>query len=247
MLFLADLTDMLLFRECLFQSEEMESARQDFKGIMSRTSLSKFLHSPSSGPFIRLVAVFCSYYTTEMPEVWGNVIREAIPEDQPIDVRNPESLVFQLVSITNPLWKKHLSVPAGVNMNLVQELTSALNEYQDLGSAEAKHLSTLLNLLVDLRGNSLDIEQTLIFLGIIVSNETALALVRNLNLNSTLFFHILNEICAQDLAFTELLLQQPAREKIPDAVSHEWDIPSFLWSVYSVSQRYTFVTYCLQR
>ena len=151
--FLASLTDEQLFRECLCSAEEMQSSQQALKVFVSPENTVKLLHSPSSRPFIRVVVAFCALYGGEMPEIWDTVINEAVPTNRPIDMRNPDSLLYQVVTTVKSSSRTFLHAPSGVNANLVRELTTALKSCEDLESGEARRLQNLLISVVALRGN----------------------------------------------------------------------------------------------
>jgi hypothetical protein len=109
----------------------MQSTRQAFKAFISPENVVKLLHSPSSRPFIRVVVSFCALYGAELPEIWETVINETLPTNRPIGVQNPNALLYQVVSTVKPSSRTFLHVPLGINMNLVNELTTALKSYED--------------------------------------------------------------------------------------------------------------------
>lgn len=151
--FLASLTDEQLFRECLRSAEEMRSSQQALKVFVSPKNTVKLLHSPSSRPFIRVVVAFCALYGAETPEIWDTVTNEAVPTNRPIDIQNPDSLLYQVVTTVKSSSRTFLHAPSGVNANLVCELTTALKSCDDLESGEARRLQNLLISVVALRGN----------------------------------------------------------------------------------------------
>lgn len=151
--FLASLIDEPLVRECLCSAKEMESSEQTFKAFVSPENTVKLLHSPSSRPFIRAIVAFLASYGGEMPEIWKTVINETVPTHRPIDVRNPDSLLYQVISTVKPSSRTFLHGPSGINTNLVRELSTALKSCQDFESEEAKRLQNLLISIISLRGN----------------------------------------------------------------------------------------------
>lgn len=151
--FLASLIDEPVFRQCLYSAKEMESSQQTFKAFVSPENTVKLLHSPSSRPFIRVIVSFHASYGGDMPEIWETVINEIVPTHRPIDVRNPDSLLYQVISTVKPSSLTFLHAPPGINTNLVRELSTALKSCQDLESEEAKRLQNLLISVISLRGN----------------------------------------------------------------------------------------------
>ena len=229
--FLASLIDEPLFRECLCSAEEMQSSLKAFKAFISPENTVKLLHSASSRPFIRIIVAFCALYHGEMPEIWDTVIDETIPTNRTIDVRNPDSLLYQVVSTVKLSSRTFLHPPPGVNTNLVGELTTALKSSEDLESEEAKRLQNLLISIVSLRGN-ISLMVASYKVGILVSDETSLALLHVANIESPNLIPIVAEICARDSPFAGLLLESRTQLQNDSEESRSWDVPAFLWTLF---------------
>lgn len=162
-LFLGSLVENPLFWDTLSHSTEMQIGLQAFKDLVSPEEVVKLLHSPSSRPFIRIIVAYCNANDVEIPELWETLVNEAIAKNGPIDVQNPDALIYQLVSIVKPPTRatstnspqSMFGAPRGVNLNLVRELTTALKSYGNVESEEAKRLEALLISLCSLHGTTL--------------------------------------------------------------------------------------------
>jgi hypothetical protein len=159
MLFLASLVEDPLLWDTLFQSTEMETALQAFQGLVLPEHVN-LLHSLSSKPMIRYINTYCNSGIAGARKVWEMLINEAIPTDRPIELQNPDSLIYQVVSVVKPSKRiasadsptPPLTAPRGVNMNLVKEMTTALRSYEIIESEEANRLVELLISLCSLYG-----------------------------------------------------------------------------------------------
>jgi hypothetical protein len=150
--FIASLVDDSLFSGCVLKADEMDGTRQKFKEFVDPTNLVKQLHSASTGPIIRIIVAFCSLYSKELPKVWETLVSEAIPETRPIEAHDPTSLLAQVVAGVESLSVPYLKLPEGVNINLVNEMTAALDPTKDTEAPEMKRREDLFVSLVCLRG-----------------------------------------------------------------------------------------------
>jgi hypothetical protein len=141
-----------LFSGYLLKSDEMTDARKAFMDFVKPRNIVKQLHSPSAVPIIRIIVVFCSVYSKESSEVWETLVSEALPQDRSVDLHNPTSLLAQVVAYIEPVSPPSLKSPEGVNMNLVTEMTAALNRTDNFDAAEEKRREGLFVSLVSLRG-----------------------------------------------------------------------------------------------
>jgi hypothetical protein len=232
-LFLTSLVENTLFWNALLESTEMDNAMRAVNVLVSTEHAVKLLHSASSRLFIRMVLVYCNSNDTGAPDVWQILINEGIPTDRPIDVQNPEALIYQLVSIFKPPLQvtstdRHQSIlnaPRGVNVNLAQELTTALKSQEDFESPLAKQLEGLLISLCCLHGNAISGVSNI--LGILISDETSLVLLRSWDLDSPTFIHVVTEVCARDPSFAGVLLQPNSK-----GYDNSWDVSGLLWNLY---------------
>ena len=230
--FLTSLVENPLFWNTLSESTEMDIAMRAVKVLVSTEHAVKLVHSASSRLFIRMVLVYCNSNDARAPELWQILINEGIPTDRPIDVQNPDSLIYQLVSIVKPPLQttstghhqSTLSAPRGVNVNLVQELTTALKS-QDIESQLAKQLEGLLISLCCLHGIAISNGSDI--LGILISDETSLALLRNWDLDSPIFIKIVTEVFARDPSFVRVLLEPNS-----EGYNRSWDVSGLLWKLY---------------
>jgi hypothetical protein len=231
--FLTALVENAFFWNALLESTEMDTAMRTVKVLVSTEHAVKLLHSASSRLFIRMVLVYCTSNDAGAADVWQILINEGIPIDRLIDVLNPDALIYQLVSIVKPPLQttstdRHqsmLSAPRGVNVNLVQELTTALKSQEDFESQLGKQIEGLLISLCSLHGNAISSGSDI--LGILISDETSLALWRSWDLDSPTFIHVVTEVCARDPSFAGVLLQPNSK-----GYDNSWDVSGLLWKVY---------------
>jgi hypothetical protein len=140
------------FSGYLLKSDEMADARKAFMDFVEPRNIVKLLHSPSTVPIIRIIVVFCGVYSKEASEVWEALVNEALPQDRPVDINNPTSLLAQVVANVEAVSPPSLKSPEGVNINLVTEMTAALNRTDNFDAAEEKRREGLFVSLVSLRG-----------------------------------------------------------------------------------------------
>ena len=205
-------------------SLEMEEARQCLEDLLSPVRMKSLLRSQASVPYIRVILRYSYAFGKEDASVWQMLLKEAIPEERPIDVRNSESLIYKLVLETKNAKRSDFKAPEGVHTNLVQEMIQALNA-KDLESLEE---TNLLNLFVDL----------VVLRKILISDETALAMVQSLGLDYEDLHPLMTQIAMKDPAFSEVLLAFRPSES-PSEDSNTWSVMGLLMEVCEVQYKRT--------
>ena len=236
--FLVALCEDPTFGQFLQDGDQLKVMRELFKKFMSRERTVDLLRSQSCAPFIRLLLVFCRLYSQYSSELWETAVEEAIPESGQIDLLNPNSLLTQIVSIVKPSHS-YLKAPAEVNSNLVRELTTILKSLEQLQPQEAAYLEDLIVSVVSLRGNSCCC-LSLTILGILISNESALTLLRSMNLDSKIFISVVTKICSKDPAFAGFLIRPSSSDlgNNENENAKAWSIPALLRRVYNHHYHY---------
>lgn len=218
--------------DCFSNSLEMEGARQSLENLLLPVRMKSLLRSPASVLFIRVILRYSYAFSKEDASVWQMLLKEAIPEEGSIDVRNSESLIYKLVSETKNAKRSDFKAPEGVHTNLVQELTQALKA-EDLESLEE---TNLLNLFVDL----------VVLRRILISDETALAMVQNLGLDYEDLHPLMTQIAMKDPAFAEVLLASRPIES-PSQSSDTWSVMGLLMEVCEVQFKRTPIRLAFER
>lgn len=206
--------------DCLKNALEMEGARQSLEDFLSPYRMKSFLRSAASASFIRVILRYVCTFGEDGTKVWHILLKEVIPEDGPIGVRNSESLIYKLVSGIKGSMKGStqcdFQAPEGLHTNLVQEMIKAMNA-KDMEPSEETNLMTLFVDLFVLRRR-------------LVSDETALAMVQNLGLDSEDLVPLMTQILVKDPTFAEALLAYRPSES-PSQNSNEWSVMGFLMEV----------------
>jgi len=230
------------FVDCFQKPKEMDSARKSLKLLLSPDQVKRFLHSQALGPFIGIIIRFNTIYGKDNNSAWDILLAEAIPQHGPIGVRNPESLFRQLASGLNGARREDFKAPPrGVSWHLVDEMSKAL-ELQEAGSLKGMDMEDLWVELIPLRGITTKLEMELT-LGILISDETALALVQTLGLDYDPLIPLIGKIIAREETFAELLVSAPyVGRKSKD--SKEWNIPAFLLKLYQTQSDPYFLVLC---
>jgi len=150
--FLSSLLENELFRDHLRRTKELQNIAQTLKGFMSVNNIVGQLHSPSVVPFLHVLFSFCTLYNDEVPHAWNTLVAEAIPENRPINVGDPASLLASVVGLPRKSWSElngFVQAPSGIHENLVEELTGAMKEVDPAETVEKKRLEELFKSLIE--------------------------------------------------------------------------------------------------
>ena len=206
---------------------------QDLKVLMSSENVVKLLHSPSSEKFIVVLVVLLTRYGQETREIWSIVINEAIPSTGVIGVNDPNSLFSHILSILdNPkpgLGLADFVLADGININLVREIAMTPKP------SDNERSEKVLRSLINLRGRPFLCVAILTVEGILVSQQTATALLILAILYSKNWSEILGAVLQKDtnLGLAESLLDMKNQELKQEDVFASWDISKFLQKIYA--------------
>jgi len=190
-----------LFSDCLVHVDSMASGLKAFKEYIAQTP-AKMDAILRWGPFLRVAIVFCRLFSAEGQAIWQSIVDTTTSTGKLHGfIRN--SVIGEIVTILKPSYT-YLKVAPGVNESFAREAAKVLNENKDPESDEGKRLIELFVSIVSFRGTY--VTQRSLSIGILVSNETAVAMVQNLGTDSKVLVPIIVKLCARDPRFIEHLL-----------------------------------------
>ena len=205
---------------------------QDLKVLTSSENVVKLLHSPSSEKFIGVLVVLLTRYK-ETREIWKTVIDEAIPSIGLIGVTDPNSLFSHILSTSDNrkpgLRPEDFVLADGININLVREIAMTLK------SSDHERSEKMLRSLINLRGRIFSRVAMLTMEGILVSPQTATALLILSTLYLKNWSEILGAVLQKDanLILGESMLDMNSQELKQEDIFANWDISKFLQKIYT--------------
>lgn len=144
-----------IFKEVFHNASELESTRNATHAFMSPQNIVTFLHSPSIAAFIPVLLSYCVLFGEENSEAWKTFVSEAIPENAPVEMQTPDTILARIVAVPQKNWdalRGKVQPPTRNYENLVSAVIRSLKESESSNAEENKRVQDLVISLMSLRG-----------------------------------------------------------------------------------------------
>ena len=232
MSFLSTMLEDSIFNEVFRNASELEAARNTIQAFMSPQNIVTFLHSPSTATFIPVLLSYCLLFGEENPDAWKTFVSEAIPENAPMDIQTPNTILARIVAIPQKDWdalRGKVQPPIRDYENLVSAVIRSLKESESSNADENERAQGLVISLMSLRG-MLKGSSTSLIVELLISNEAATSLFWGLDENLKSFLPIAKSISARDPGFFDLIIE--ARRINADDLTRDFTLAGFISKIY---------------